>query len=184
MDNIDELQQIDDAFEALPPEVKTFLYDGAFEQAIAAITKTYVLSQDKIDSLRYHAMMVVILIEHRDDLVKLCQGWGFDDARQQAFMDDVEKLVIMPVIQATNYVVEDNTESASTTNAPSPAEVLASLKARMTTPTAIAPVSRELTSGPAPAATPIASVPVAAPATPAPAAPKKKPAFDIYREQV
>src|SRR4051812_23337041 len=113
-----DYEKIETSLDELPKEVKDFLYKGAFTRAINDIATAFSLSEEQKKSLDYHTTLVIILMEHRDDLIHLAEQWGLSPAQQQTFMEKIEASIIVPIVQATNYT-EDEEENTDTVNAPS-----------------------------------------------------------------
>lgn len=120
----EEITQFQEALENLPEEVKNFLYGGDFESAVSTIANTHSFTEEQIKQFDLTLTDVICLLASKDKLIELFTSWGFPQEKQALLVKDIEEKVFMPIIEATNYIVEWNDEEDSTSTPHDPYEQL------------------------------------------------------------
>lgn len=114
-----EIEIIENALENLPQEAKDFLYKGDFEKALTKIENGSNLTKPQRGMLDFHLTRIIALIEQRDVLLILCQEWNFTGEQMQKFIATIDECVFVPLVEATNYTVEEEIIENSISNTPS-----------------------------------------------------------------
>lgn len=104
--NEEETTQFEEALEQLPEEVKDFLYNGAFDEAVDHITQTHQLSEEQKKTFDMTLTEVICLLTSKDTLIELFTSWGFTQEKQAAIAKKIDEHIFLPIIEATNYIVE------------------------------------------------------------------------------
>lgn len=102
-----ELTQFEQALEAIPEEVKDFLYEGAFDRALTDIVNTYGFNEEQKQTFGLVLTDVICLIQSKDTLIELFTSWNFSQEKQATIAKDIDEKIFLPIIEATNYIVEE-----------------------------------------------------------------------------
>lgn len=117
--NEEELTQFEEALQNLPEEVKDFLYGDNYQKALESIASTHGFTEDQKKTFDLTLTDVICLLQSKDGLIELFTTWGFPQEKQALLVKDIEEKVFMPIVEATNYIVEEDLEE-STAPAPDP----------------------------------------------------------------
>ena len=184
-----DIEFSDDYAEALdttPKEVRMFMWSEAFKLILTAIAETYKLTESQKEVVKRVAIETLIgTITPISRQIKLSDA-GITNELQDKILEAINEEIVsraLAQVELYNELNEEQIEEASqktgpsdvatptvkAVNAPSPADVLASIQDRLTKPSTVAPITRDY------------SVTRATPAVKAPDTPKM-PSMDIYRE--
>ena len=163
-----------DALEAVPAEVRRFMWSDAFKTIITTIGKAAKLDGRQTEIVKEIAietlMETITPIARRAKLSSVGIDQELQDTILEAINDEIVSRALNQVEIETDLSVvesiENKIELQENTDAPSPTEALLSIQERLSKPTAIAPIKRDY-SLEKPAAN---------------STPAQKPTFDIYRE--
>jgi hypothetical protein len=114
--NEEEITQFQQALENLPQEVKDFLYNGTYDSAIETIAKNHAFSEENTKAFDIALTEVICLLKSKDTLIELFTDWGFDQEKQALLVKDIEEKIFLPIINATNYIVQYDTEEEQKTS--------------------------------------------------------------------
>jgi hypothetical protein len=160
-------QTIDENIENLPEEVNDFMFGKDLEEVLNEITALTDRDNEKL-SLRNDINFFLLGITPMEDIITHINGLSVSDEKKIAIKKLIQEKIVNELVLLTEvYEDMDKTIQASTPMTPSSA--LTNLQSRLTQPTMIMPVKRDLSPDATPAAAPSVSVPT-------------KPAIDPYRE--
>jgi hypothetical protein len=114
--NEEDITQFEEALENLPDEVKDFLYGDEYQKALQSIAETHDFTEEQKSQFDLTLTDVICLLQPKDALIELFTSWGFSQEKQALLVKDIEEKIFMPIIEATNYIVEyeDETEEEKT----------------------------------------------------------------------
>ena len=115
----EEITQFEEALQNLPEEVKDFLYGDGYQKALQSIASTHGFTEDQKKTFELTLTDVICLLQSKDALIELFTTWGLAPEKQALLVKDIEEKVFMPIVEATNYIVEEDTEE-STAPVPDP----------------------------------------------------------------
>lgn len=176
-----------EALDATPKEVRMFIWSEAFNLILTAIAETYHLSESQKEAMKRVAIETLIgTITPISRQIKLSDA-GITNELQDKVLEAINEEIVsraLAQVELYNELNEEQPEEApvktgpseiatptvKTVDAPSPAEVLASLQDRLTKPSTVAPITRDY------------SVTRSTPATKIIEEAPRSPSMDIYRE--
>ncbi len=148
-DNITTIEgsEIEEAFIEVPEEVQNFMMSKAFDVIIDAIKNTLGLTEEQRRSVYFGAQELLLGTKTNDEIAQLFLDAGMSPEVAAKAFYAVHTEILTRAENINEYFFdedkESSTEPTSAISAPSPADVLASLKERMTSPTTIAPIVRQ-----------------------------------------
>jgi hypothetical protein len=160
MDNATQQFNIDaynKALDEAPANVRRFLWSDEFKQMVAELAKYYGLSDAARTVLENTIFDILIGIASQETVQVSLATLGLDTQKQSDLEGYMYEYFVRPMgtetellaeIEAGETSQEEQSQDVQPSSAPSPADILSSLKTRLTTPGAIAPAARELPPGP------------------------------------
>lgn len=144
---------IEDAFAAIPAEVEDFMWSDTYRALIDAISTTLALTdeQKKLVTLKSYELLLGTVSMEKIAADFITAGFSQELTAKTLFLLTEEVLPQAKYITESYLPDPDEPQTGETgtqetldmVSAPSPADVLASLKEKMTAPAAIAPSVRE-----------------------------------------
>ncbi len=175
-----------EALDATPKEVRMFMWSEAFKLILTAVAETYHLTEAQKEVVKRVTMETLVgTITPISRQIKLSDA-GITNELQDKILDAINDEIVSRALVQVELYNELNQEqpeedrvktgpsetanpAAKTIDAPSPADVLASLQDRLTKPSTVAPITRDYSVN---RASPIAKTEEA----------PRSPSIDIYRE--
>jgi hypothetical protein len=101
-----DILQLEESLKNLPKEVKIFLYEGAFENALLSIKQSHTITDDQQKELKALLVKILCFLASKDTLIELFTSWGFPQEKQVLIAKDIDEKIFAPIVEATNYIVE------------------------------------------------------------------------------
>jgi hypothetical protein len=140
-----EDQEITDAFASIPEEVKDFIISNDFTVIITTIQKALSLTDEQTNLLKYGAQELLMKAATMEDLVKRWQQKGISDELIAKMLYTIHQEILVRAANITDFFTEEIDESNienQQPSAPSPSDILATLKERLQEAKVVTPTSR------------------------------------------
>lgn len=173
MNNTTQTPQLDifqESFDLLPEEARDFILSDTYSKAVKEICSLLSLEEERI-SLEKAILLFLVGEYSIEDLAESIATLSADDSTKNNILLNIKEKIVDELLLTIEVVseLEDKNSSPDISekvqNAPSPTQVLESLKSRLTQTSTIAPIARDHTLTKQP-----------------PQTPEEKPSVDPYRE--